>query len=174
LTTWILAVAPLVGVFADAIGQVVVSHATARIGMSIIIGFTLGLLSTIVCTALGSAGLQLPDAVAAWFISLGAFVALAVCFWAFINLNITSLRIRVLRELLHDGNTSFGAMAERYSTDEMLSRRLDRLLNGKQVRCDAGRYYLKSTAILMLVHLVDAARAVAIPARARRTGIPRS
>jgi len=173
LAAWILALAPLFGVLADALGQVVVSHATARIGVSIMVGFTLGLLATIACTGFGSAGLQLPDAIAAWVISIGAFVALAVCFWAFINLNITSLRIRVLRELLQDGTISFGAMSERYSTDEMLSRRLERLLNGKQVRCQADRYYLKSPAILILVCLVDAARAVAIPARAR-TGMPRS
>jgi hypothetical protein len=63
-----------------------------------------------------------------WLLGGATFLALAFGFWTFLNLNITSMRIRILRELLRAGGCmALSDMAEIYTPAERLRRRLERL-----------------------------------------------
>src|SRR6202044_731040 len=82
----------------------------------------------------------------------GTYVALSFCFWAFINLNLTSIRIRALRHLLQVGGTAtISDLLETYSDSERLQRRLMRLRNGGQIQLVGGNWHLRWSAPVLLI-----------------------
>jgi hypothetical protein len=91
--------------------------------------------------------------------------ALGFCYWNFLNLNITSLRIRILREMLQmDGySMTHVDLRSRYGESEMLDRRLQRLLTAKQIQYKNGRYTLQSTPLLWLANILRQLRRIIIP-----------
>jgi hypothetical protein len=164
---WLLTVAPLAGLAADVAVQLAIAHIVRLVGVSIVTGTLSGLAVTAACTGLGSAGLAPPDAIAAWITAIATYVAFAFGYWAFLNVNISGLRVRTLREVLHapDG-ISRTELMERYSSKEYLSRRLERLQRGNQLSHRGGRWRLEKKTLLVVARLMEAARALALPARA--------
>jgi hypothetical protein len=95
---------------------------------------------------------------------------LAFGYWAFVNLNITSLRIRILREILHAGaGISRQQLTAEYSAEEFLRRRLERLRNGGQISFRDERWRLESRTLPALAQVLGVIRAVVLPARGRRS-----
>jgi len=94
---WMLTLAPVAGLAANVFAQIACARILRRLGLSIVAGALCGLLVTALCTALDStsAGIALA---ADWAVAILTYFALAFGYWAFLNLNITSLRIRILRE----------------------------------------------------------------------------
>jgi len=157
---WLTATAPLTGLIVDVVVQVVVAHASRNIGRSIVAGAAAGCAATAAVLVRADGGGAIGVAV------MVTYLALAFCFWTFLNLNVTSLRIRILRELLAAGGSiSLGELAARYSDDEFLGRRLVRLEAAKQLRFSQGRWYLQSRPLLVLARTMDAARFVILPSQ---------
>jgi hypothetical protein len=90
---------------------------------------------------------------------LATYAALGFGYWAFVNLNITSLRIRLLQEVQDtpDG-LPVAELERRYGTEEKLRRRLVRLVgNGQYVERD-GRFHLGKRTFLNIARTIDLAR----------------
>jgi len=155
------------GLAANVFAQIACARILRRLGLSIVAGALCGLLVTALCTALDStsAGIALA---ADWAVAILTYFALAFGYWAFLNLNITSLRIRILREILQSsGGVSRDELTARYSADEFLRRRLERLETGRQMSCRDGRWRLESRTLLVLARTMEALRALVLPASAR-------
>ena len=96
---------------------------------ALVCGFLLGLfVMAVIVAASVPAAISTGDLAGLW-VTLGlTYVALAFGFWAFLNLNMTSLRIRMLRELLHsERGMARAELLGRYSPEEFLRRRIARL-----------------------------------------------
>jgi hypothetical protein len=96
-----------------------------------------------------------------WLTSATTYIALAFGFWAFLNLNMTSLRIRMLREMLHaKRNMTRAELLDRYSPDEFLRRRLARLERSGQLMIKDGGYSLRSRNLLYASYCVNFLRSL--------------
>ena len=169
---WTITLAPLAGLALTVLTQIVVVHVSrGKVGASIIIGIFCGLAMTLAVIALGCA--ETPGAtdgfVDTWLLGSATYLALAFGFWAFLNLNITSMRIRILRQLLRaGGRMALSDMAVSYTPAERLRRRLERLEKGGQIMCDDGRWRLRSWQVLAVARCVEAWRSFILPRRDRQ------
>lgn len=99
-----------------------------------------------------------------WLTSVVTYLAFSFGFWAFLNLNMTSLRIRVLREILRsDGAITRAELHRRYSPGEFLRRRLARLRHYGHLRFHEGHYYLGSRNLLYISYFLDTLRLLILP-----------
>jgi uncharacterized membrane protein YsdA (DUF1294 family) len=161
---WFLTLSPLLGLAANVFAQIVCAHVTRRTNLSIVVGGVCGLAVTALCASaasLQSAGAWLPDVATALLTSF----ALAFGYWAFLTMNSTSLRIRMIRELYTGGpGISRSQLMARYSAEEFLQRRLERLeSSSKQLSCVDGRWRLRSRTFLVVGLVFGALRAVVYP-----------
>lgn len=169
---WTITLAPLAGLALTVLTQIVVVHVSrGKVGASIIIGIFCGLAMTLAVIALGCA--EAPGAtdgfVDTWLLGSATYLALAFGFWAFLNLNITSMRIRILRQLLRaGGRMGLSDMAVSYTLAERLRRRLERLAKGGQIMCEDGRWRLRSWQVLAIARCVEAWRGFILPRRDRQ------
>jgi hypothetical protein len=168
---WIITTAPLAGLAFNALTQIMVVHLSrGKIGASIIIGILSGLASTLAVIALGLT--EAPGAtdgfVDSWLLGVATYLALAFGYWEISNLNITSLRIRILRQLLRAGGSiALADMPVLYSGAERLRRRLERLENGGQIMRKDGRWRLRSWQVLAIARCVEALRSIILLRRDR-------
>ena len=169
---WTITIAPLAGLVFAMLIQIAAVHASrGKVGASIIIGIIGGLAVTIAAVALGRA--EVPGAtggfVDTWLLGGATYLALAFGFWAFLNLNITSIRIRLLRQLLcAGGHMPLSDMAVLYTPAERLRRRLERLEKGGQIRREDGRWRLRSWQVLAIARCVEAWRSFILSRRDRQ------
>jgi hypothetical protein len=173
---WTIASAPVAGLALTVLTQIMVVHVSrGKVGASIIIGILGGLAVTLVVIALGRA--ETPGAaggfVDTWLLGVATYLALAFGFWAFLNLNITSMRIRILRELLRaGGHMALSDMAVFYTPAERLRRRLERLEKGGQIMREDDRWLLGSWQVLAIARCVEALRSLLFPGRRRDRQLP--
>ncbi len=158
---WILTSAPVAGLAVDCVAQIIVAHLSKRVPLSIVAGAACGMAATIALTWLGMA------TVATWVLLILTYSALAFNYWAFVNLNVTSVRIRLIREILrHPQGISRKELFAQYSAEEFLRRRLERLQQGsKQFSYDGGRWRLRKRTLLVAAQILAALRAFIIPRR---------
>ena len=169
---WTITIAPLAGLALTVLAQIAVAHVSrGKVGASIIIGIFCGLAVTLAVIALGRGETSgAPGGfVDTWLLGVATYLALAFGFWAFLNLNITSMRIRILRELLRaGGHMALSDMAVFYTPAERLRRRLERLEKGGQIMCEDGRWRLRSWQVLAIARCVEAWRGFILPRRDRQ------
>ena len=92
---------------------------------------------------------------------IGTYLGLAFCFWAFLNLNITSLRIRMIRQLLDAGGAmTMAGLMNTYSDSERLQRRLRRLQETGQIVLVEGKWQIRSSPMLAIARCVDVLRII--------------
>jgi membrane protein implicated in regulation of membrane protease activity len=167
---WLLALSPVIGLAGNVIAQILCAHLLKKIGLSILAGAAVGLAVTIAALLLSAeAGGPLLHAAAVWIVALVTYLALAFGYWAFVNLNITSLRIRMLREILRsESGISQTELMAHYSSEEFLRRRLERLRNAGQLSFNDERWRLESRNLLLLTRTLEGIRTVLLPAWAQR------
>lgn len=167
---WLVTFAPVIGLAVNVAVQVLAVHLTGRLAVAILGGFGSGLAATIAATFVALAGVPAAGPAAAmWLVAVATYLALSFCFWAFLNLNITSLRIRMLREILRSSEgISRSDLTARYSADEFLRRRLDRLAQGKQLSFAGDRWRLESRTLLVLARFLAAVRFLVLSDAERR------
>jgi hypothetical protein len=165
-TDWMFAFAPLVGLGANVLAQALVARFLAgRIGKAMIASMLFGLATAVATAALGSTSWgRSSEAIADWGTLLITYSALSFGFWAFLNLNATSLRVRMLREMLHAGGTMTRAeLLQRYPPEEFLSRRLGRLQRNGQMTLYEGRWRIRLTTLLRIARCMAFLRAIILP-----------
>jgi hypothetical protein len=169
---WVLAFAPVIGLAGDVTAQIVCAHLLRRTGLSILAGAAFGLVLTFIAAGLSMASDgSIVDLVATWIVALATYLALAFGYWTFVNMNITSLRIRMLREILRSGDgISQTELMANYSYEEFLRRRLERLNNAGQLSFRDERWRLESRNLLIIARILETFRAVLLPSGLRRRG----
>jgi len=103
---------------------------------------------------LPAAGLAPADLAGHGALQLAAYAGLGFLFFNVINLNVSSLRIRMLGEYLrvHPAPLPEAALRERYSARSMLEARLARLAAGGQIGQVNGRYVHQPGAVTHIGH----------------------
>jgi predicted transcriptional regulator len=144
--------APLVGLAASVVAQVVAHILFSRkpIVFSYAVGFLCGaVVSLLTLSASGQA-----DGWADGLVCLLTFGGLNYCYSNFVNLNFTSLRIRLLKELLSaGGGESIAEIARKYGSEAILQRRLERLVTWGQLRRENERFTATGGSFLRLALL---------------------
>jgi len=163
---WVLTAAPLVGLAIDCVAQIAIAHLAKRASFSITVGAACGLAATIGLVAFSQASGT--SGVGILILDILTYVALAFGYWVFLNLNLTSVRIRLIREMLHrPSGISREELLRRYSAEEFLRRRLERLQQGsRQFSYTDGRWYLRKRSLLFAALTLNALRALIIPKQA--------
>lgn len=100
--------------------------------------------------------------IASLIVNAGTTAALAFGYFNFVNLNYTSLRIRMLREFLDsDSGLSIDDLKGRYSAERVLQLRLDRLVRAGEVVRHGERYCLgDSRKFLRIAQVLFAIRRI--------------
>ena len=154
---------PIAALVINVLSQIISVHCTRRISFSIIFGFICGLFFLLCLTGsliFSERGL----------IILFTYLTLSFCFWAFLNLNITSLRIRIVRELLKSENPDVSRenLFQLYSPQELISRRIQRLEKMGHIKKKNDKWVLQSKKILFLTVVTNILRKMIIPARVQK------
>ena len=168
--------APLLALVADVALHVVFAN-IGRPGKHlgpVILAFSGGLLALLAFTY---TGLQFVahtrrDQAAFVVLNAGAYGALGYCYFTFVNLTATSLRMRLLRELLKSTAPSLSttALSSGYQAREVLDVRLDRLVKWGQIAVKNKRYVLQGTAFSVLSKIITHTRAL-IGIHANKQGV---
>lgn len=166
-----VAAAPLVGLVINMVLHVSVSHARPSLGF--IARAALGLLGGAVATGamsiIGLAGQPVSPLDAGLLALLGivTYLALGFGYFNFVNLNVTSLRIRLLRELLdrHPEGLVRDEIVRHYGAQTVLRLRLERLIGAGHVVCREDRYYTGRRGVLFIAHFFTLLRRIVIPSR---------
>ena len=160
----LLAVAPLAGLAAYCLAHLAVCRVAGRRGPypPLLAGFLAGLAVAMALSlaALRPRGPSPADAAALAAMNLVAYLALAFGYFNFINLNVASLRIRMLQELLaSSGQMSNEALLGCCDAREVAALRIARLVRGGHLREEQGRLHSGQVArFLWIARIFDALR----------------
>lgn len=124
---------------------------------SVLLGFVGGLAFAVLASISAIGSLESADGVAVLLMNVVSFAALGHGYFNFVNLHLTSLRVRVLRELLRfDKPVTAQELLGAYDARQALTLRLNRLLEKRQLIERDGRYYVeRMNSFLVLVNILD-------------------
>ena len=161
-----LALIPLLGLAVDILAQLAQSrlpHPSGHVRKQFI-SFGIGgaatagvLLSALLCQPLGPL-----DLAGTFILGMSTYAFLGFCFFNVINLNVSSLRIRMIMEIRrqHPNGVPVSALRARYGMAEVLDSRLLRLESGRQIERRGDRFYLRRGAVLHIAHFFSGLRAL--------------
>ena len=160
LLLWLLALAPIGGLALNVAVQVAWCRwrRPPQLLRSVVIGFSAALVAVLAVTTLAAFWAQLaPIEIAAQVtVNLMTTVLLGYGYFNFINLGETARRVRILREVVEAGGClSEEELLRRYGAQEMVARRLGRLLSKGQVVVREGRYHLGRRTVLRMAQAVE-------------------
>ncbi len=160
---WLLSFSPLISFFINIATYLICVKIHSKIGLSIVFGIAIGLICDLilVCFSSDTSNFTILDV----SISLLTYLAWSFCFWAFLNLNITSLRIRIVRDLLKEKTLSTDKLFSQHSQHELIMRRLKRLVSTNQITKHQGKWRLKSKKLLIFVYVSIVLRKLIIPSK---------
>lgn len=167
-----LLIAPAAGLAADVVLQAVLSRfafSEANLRAQFM-SFGAGTLVTIaVLLALLSGSRFAPvDKISYGLLHVLAYATFGLIFFNMINANISSLRVRMLKEYLARGPAPLAdaELYAKYPAADMVSARLARLEAGGQILVRDGRYYLKGGGVAMIGALFAGLRSLLLGNRA--------
>lgn len=148
---------PLVGLFLNSVSQVITFRAQRRKSLlsSVLSGFLAG-----------TAGLFFLEMFLGDKADIAAgnaltYILLSYGYFHFLNLGETSRRIRLSREIAESaGGLARAEILARYSTDEIIRRRLGRLMESGQIVSKDGRFYINSLVMLSAAKIIAGLRFV--------------
>jgi hypothetical protein len=164
LTTYtLLAVAPILGLAAYCLSHIFACQTIRNRGnyFPLVVGCGCGLATTaaISLAALSWTKSGFGDGLALAGINMVAYLAFAFGYFNFINLNIASLRIRMLQELADArGRLPADRLAGLYNTETVIAVRIDRLARGGHLVERGGRYYPGKWQFLFVARTFDLLR----------------
>ena len=159
-----LALIPLLGLAIDVLSQLVLSRITRPAGhvRKQFLSFGVGLAVAAGSLLAALPGRRLGPADLAGYLLLGilTYAFLGFCFFNVINLNVSSMRIRMVMEIRrqHPHPVPVAALRARYGMAEVLDARLRRLESGRQITRRGDRYYLRGGAVLRIAHFFSGLR----------------
>lgn len=152
---------PIFGLAINVLSQIIIFRNFPKWGLlnSIFLGYVTGLLS--LCTLEFYIFLihstLLKESVVIFIVHLVTYMSLGYCFFNFINLGETARRIRILRELFDaPEGLSLDEILRRYNAQEIIERRLQRLLKNSQIIVKNDIYYIGKPIMLWMARIVVA------------------
>ena len=89
------------------------------------------------------------------------YASLSYCYFHFVNLGETARRVRILREIYESKEgLTFSQIVSRYSSKEILEKRLHRLIDNGQIINKDGKYFINSPVMLLAVELTERLRII--------------
>lgn len=151
----LLVLAPILGMLINVLVHVIVSRFNqGRSQMKCLIsGFIFGLICVVAVSLIAHCKqINNLDFTAYLLSGCIAYSALAYIYFHFININIASLRVRILQEIINskEGLTQEGILSH-YNAEQMLDNRIDRLVASNQLVEKQGIYYLGSNRIFLIL-----------------------
>ena len=168
--TILLLLAPAAGLFANIVLQAALSRLVIGAGHIRLqfLSFGAGAFLTVIILAAMLFRWPFTAADRAGYLALHILIyaCFGFCFFNVISANLSSLRIRILKEMLEQDPVPMGnaALSARYSAHEMLLSRLVRLQSGGQIEARAGRYYLRKSGISLIGKFFGALRRLLLKA----------
>lgn len=160
----ILLLAPLAGLTGDAfihivLARVVPGNAHLRTQF-LSFGFGMAITTLILVELLWQYPFAPADRMGYLVLHALTYAFLGFCFFNMISANISSLRVRLLKEYLaHDPDPlPDAAIFRRYPAREILEARLARLESGRQIYVSAGRYHVRQGTVTFIGQFFAALR----------------
>lgn len=169
---FLLLIAPAAGLAADVVLQAVLSRFASSEAYLRVQFFSFGaglLVTAMLLFALHSGSRFAPmDNTGYALLHMLAYAAFGFIFFNTINANISSLRVRMLKEYLARGPAPLAdaELYAKYPAADMVSARLARLEAGGQILARDGRYYLKGRGVAMIGAIFAALRSLLLGNRA--------
>ncbi len=159
----LLALTPVIGLAADCLVHVLLCWVFGRSSyfLPLLVGLLAGLVATIAvsCAACACMKAGMADVMAFLAMNGCAYVGLAYGYFNFVNINLASLRIRMLDELAAvGGQMSRAELLARYNTGSVIELRIDRLTQWQNLVEHQGRYYNGKAWFLLLARFFDLLR----------------
>lgn len=156
----LLAAAPLGGLAAYCGAHVVLARLLTARGpyAALAAASVAGLMAALGFTGAGlwRAGATVVDAAALVAMNMTAYLALAFCYFNFVNLTVASLRIRLLEELLEaPGPLPKAALLGRYDSANVAGLRIERLVRGGHLVEQNGRFRSGRLKFLVVARIFD-------------------
>jgi hypothetical protein len=173
---------PILALVVNMMVQISLARTRAHGGylQSLVVGFGTGFVCLLALTGLSYcyASVSWQECTAILIVNMGIYGALAFCYFAFVNLNKTSLRIRLFRELQRspDG-LSMEQIQALYDDRKIFELRMERLLHSQHVIRREGRYFLASYSLWLIGKIIDTGKGLVIgqtEALAKQTEAPES
>jgi len=155
---------PLISLAINAVCQVFSFRYIIRVSLlkSIFLGFAFGLFSLLFGELSHLSQFPLKSADVYCIIS-NVIVYLALCnvYFHFLNMGETARRIRILRELAasKDG-LSLDEILRRYNAEEIVERRLVRLMKNGQIILRDNKYYISGFPMLLIARFITALKVI--------------
>ncbi len=122
---------------------------------SIIIGFISGLFSILIIESY-FASLGLIDFISRVVFNIIVYSSLSIFYFHFINLGETGRRIRILKELYNsEGGLRMEDIISKYNSEELIRKRLNRLISNRQVFFVNQRYFNTKSIMLFSTKIID-------------------
>jgi putative flippase GtrA len=145
---------PLAGLAVNVMSHILLSRLRKGVGqmLCLIVGIFVGFAFTItVSIALLPVGELMRDVAGYLFLNAVSYLALAWCYFHFVNLILASLRIRLLNEMANaDGGLSEEDILMRYDAGKIIENRLERLVAGGHLVVRDGHYLLGNPAFVVI------------------------
>ena len=163
----VLVLTPLLGLLVDCACHVVVSRCLTSWSLvgRLFAGVVAGLVAVIATCSVAVPRMGIPggDECAILALDLGTYLALAYGYVGYVSMNLTSLRIHVLKLLLESGGSlPRQRLLSLYNTDEVVASRLADLLKGGYLVERGGRLHTGKPTILIIAVVWDFMRRVAL------------
>lgn len=142
-------VAPLIGLCLNASFQICAfkSFLKSALLKSVVFGFFAG------GCCLFLLGLVIADRAGVIVENMIVYILFSYCYFHFINLGETSRRIRILRELTEsDHGLSWAQLLARYNAQEIMERRLRRLIKNGQVIVTNDQFHIGRPFVLWMAY----------------------
>jgi hypothetical protein len=171
LYPWLVA-APIVGLTVDLVAHVLACGLMRgrRPGTCLLVGFVLGLTATVVLSLGVLAGLNRDggDSAALLLFNAAIFLALAYGYFHFVNLNVSSIRLGILRDLLgaEQGRTEEEILRP-FDATKLVEGRLARLVQYQAIVEREGRYFSRPSVLLFIARGIALLKRVVLGRHAR-------
>lgn len=147
------ALSPVLGLCVNVLVQITLKMKTQmRLLQTVAIGY--------LCGQIAFLCLALPMLDWVWCaIGIGAYMAASFCYFGFVNLNATSLRIRILEELRDAGGSmAVKELLEHYGGKAVLQARLQRLVRSQLLIRRGNTFFVGKKYPLYAARILDALR----------------
>lgn len=146
---------PLLGLLINAISQVLLCRYVRGFGLfrSILLGFGCGLITVISVEAVNyfATAVSIAHLFGQLCVCLLTYGSLSYCYFHFVNLGETARRIRILRELYDSKyGLSMQEILSRYNANDIIEKRIDRLLSNGQIIFKEGKYFAGNSTMLLM------------------------
>ncbi len=169
--TW-LAIAPTLGLAANVVAHLYATWFTRIHGLypRLLFGAVCGLIATLAFTFYAGLLLPVPTVELIGYTAFNSFTfaVLSFGYFNFVQLNLSSLRVRIANELYESASgVPLSDLLKIYSADEIVSQRLARLSRGGQIIERDGRYYHRFSLVYLIAVSMNAAKVLVYNRRIR-------